>query len=630
MGEIVAMSTTSKIVVRASADFYLGDPQFQLMIDGKPFGAVQGVTASHTKNVWQDLTFIGDFGTTGPSKIDIVYINDLYGGSRDKDRNLYLDKITVNGKIFETELVGVYDRVSGSDLTGTQNMYWAGAMRFDTAGAAPTTISSSSTTTTTTTSTSADDTIVVRASGDYYLGSPQFMLLIDGKQVGTTQTVSALHSNGAWQDFTFKTDLTTGTHKVEVVYTNDVWGGSGSLDRNLYIDKIAVNGTVYQSEEDAVFLSRSGTLSAGREKMASAGELIFEITTVATSTEPTPTSTTGSPSPSPTATGEFVVGDDGKMYDPQGHVFEVHGGNLFPSSCSDAMVEAIGPDGWNLNALRLNWAPGQYTYEQLDNAIAAYTSIGIVTIVEWHRVGGYGDSLTERKAILDFFSRLAEKYQDNPYVWYGGYNEPGGSGDVVQVNGQWQWDSTDVNRWVDLSRDIIETVRDAGAKAPVLVPSMALAQDILMTSNWNRDVGFSKPIEEASAILKFGDRITSGFENVAFDVHLYGNYNTKDRLKNLDLFLDKAEERGTAIVFGEYGSGVYNNTKTTDTIQSSKNMAALRDEHSFGDIVWHAQAKDPNDVTIAPGTNGGVLDVNSFTNPTNLTELGHIVWEGTH
>lgn len=596
--------TTSTIIVRASADLYLGAPQFQLMVDGEPVGGVQSVTASRVQNAWQEFTFTGDFGATGPRRVEVAYLNDLWGGSSDKDRNLYIDKITVNGKLFESETVGVYDRVSGSDLTGTERMGWAGKMVFD-----------------------MSDAIVVRVSGDHYDGAPQFQLLVDGKQVGTNQMVSAVHSTGEWQEFTFKADLgAAGTHKVEVAYLNDTWGGSSSKDRNLYVDKITVNGKIFEAEEVGVYDRVSGSDLTGTERMRWAGKMVFDVDGTGSSAP-----TAGSGGTGPGATGEFTVWSDGKIYDPQGREFEIHGANLFPNQNGASFVEAIGPDAWDFNALRIDWIPGMFTYEQLDKTIDAYTSLGIVTIVDWHKVGGYGDSAADRTAILDHFSHLAETYKDNPYVWYGGYNEPGGNGDVVNVNGQWQWDPTDVDRWVDLSRDIIQAVRDAGATAPVLAPSMVVAQDILIDNNWNFNVGFSRPVEERSAILKYGDRITSGLENVVFDVHLYHNYNSEARLQQLDLFLDEAEDRGIAMLFGEYAMGLRAaDGSFPSTIQSSLNMAALRDEHSFGDMVWHASAANPNDVTIAPGTDGGVREINSFTNPTNLTELGQITWDGTH
>jgi hypothetical protein len=58
------------------------------------------------------------------------------GRISEKDRNLYVDKITVNGTVYESEKVGVYDRVSGDDMTGREKMSWAGKMVFNTTGPA--------------------------------------------------------------------------------------------------------------------------------------------------------------------------------------------------------------------------------------------------------------------------------------------------------------------------------------------------------------------------------------------------------------------------------------------------------------------------------------------------------------
>src|SRR5262245_20924186 len=120
------ISLNSTIVVLASADLYLGAPQFQLQVDGQPVGSVQTVTAVHRQGAWQEFTFTSNFGSSGPSKIEVVYLNDLWGGSVDTDRNLYIDKITVNSTVYETEKVAVYDRTSGADLTGTETMNYSG------------------------------------------------------------------------------------------------------------------------------------------------------------------------------------------------------------------------------------------------------------------------------------------------------------------------------------------------------------------------------------------------------------------------------------------------------------------------------------------------------------------------
>jgi hypothetical protein len=48
----------------------------------------------------------------------------------------------------------------------------------------------------------------------------------------------------------------------------------------------------------------------------------------------------------------------------------------------------------------------------------------------------------------------------------------------------------------------------------------------------------------------------------------------------------------------------------------------------MGRIVWNWNGRDPNDLTT---TNyGGGEQVDSCTTPTNLTALGHLVWNDNH
>ncbi len=46
------------------------------------------------------------------------------------------------------------------------------------------------------------NTLVVRVSGDHYQGDPQFQVYVDGKAVGNPQSVTAVHTQGQWQDIT--------------------------------------------------------------------------------------------------------------------------------------------------------------------------------------------------------------------------------------------------------------------------------------------------------------------------------------------------------------------------------------------------------------------------------------------
>ena len=109
-----------------------------------------------------------------------------------------------------------------------------------TASAAPATTTPTSTDASGATGTSA---LTLSLSEDAWQGDAQFSVAIDGKTIGAPQTVTALHSAGATQDFTFSQALTAGTHDVAVSFLNDAYGSSMDTDRNLYVNGVSVDST---------------------------------------------------------------------------------------------------------------------------------------------------------------------------------------------------------------------------------------------------------------------------------------------------------------------------------------------------------------------------------------------------
>ena len=105
----------STIVLRLSGDHYNGAPRFQLYVDGQPVGEAQTVSAIRSKNEWQEFAFTGAFGADGPGRVAIRFLNDAWGGTEDKDRNLYVESIEVNGVRFDAEdpTHAVYERDRG-------------------------------------------------------------------------------------------------------------------------------------------------------------------------------------------------------------------------------------------------------------------------------------------------------------------------------------------------------------------------------------------------------------------------------------------------------------------------------------------------------------------------------------
>lgn len=86
------------------------------------------------------------------------------------------------------------------------------------------------------------DTFVLRIAQDYYLAGAQYIVKVDGVQVGGTLTASALKSSGQSDTINVQGNWGAGSHTVTVEFLNDAYGGTPQTDRNLYVTGITYNG----------------------------------------------------------------------------------------------------------------------------------------------------------------------------------------------------------------------------------------------------------------------------------------------------------------------------------------------------------------------------------------------------
>jgi hypothetical protein len=109
------------------------------------------------------------------------------------------------------------------------------------------------------------DTLVLQLSEDYYQGNAKFIVKMDGKQIGGPTEVTARHSSGATQSFSFQADWASGKHQVEVDFINDLYGGTTTTDRNLWIDNVGYDGKSYGPASDApLYWNTAFTISVGQ------------------------------------------------------------------------------------------------------------------------------------------------------------------------------------------------------------------------------------------------------------------------------------------------------------------------------------------------------------------------------
>ena len=87
-------ATLDTLVVSVSEDAYLGDALFTVSVDKKKIGGNLTATALRAKGASQDFTLTGAWGP-GPHVVTVRFLVDAYGGSAGKDRNLYVNSVTL-------------------------------------------------------------------------------------------------------------------------------------------------------------------------------------------------------------------------------------------------------------------------------------------------------------------------------------------------------------------------------------------------------------------------------------------------------------------------------------------------------------------------------------------------------
>ncbi|MDB5372607.1 MAG: hypothetical protein JWP04_1249 [Belnapia sp.] len=122
---------------------------------------------------------------------------------------------------------------------------------------------------------SGGDTLVLKLSQDAWQGSAQYIISVDGRQTGGTQTAKSLQASGQDDTVIVKGDWAAGAHKVTVTFLNDAWGGTAATDRNLHVEGITYNGAAL--EQGSAELLRNGSVDFGftDRGMAATADMLF-------------------------------------------------------------------------------------------------------------------------------------------------------------------------------------------------------------------------------------------------------------------------------------------------------------------------------------------------------------------
>lgn len=593
-------ATSGTLVVRVSEDAYQGDAQFKVAVDGVQIGGVLTATAPHGAGQYQDVTLTGNFGAS-PQEVDVTFLNDAYGGWG-LDRNLYVHSISIDG----ISVSGSASSGVGIDPTGSAMLLANSTAAFHvpaavtTVMAQPVPLTVTATTTKPTSSTNAvpvSNTLQIRVAEDAYNGDAQFIVSVDGHQLGGILTATASHSAGKFQDIEI-TGLTGTPSTVAVTYINDANGG-WNLDRNLYVESITLNGHVVLGSQ----ASNSGGPSLNFEAdLYSNGTATFDVSHLPS------TAVTSMGSGSLSLLGVNLPGAEFGGARPG-----VYGTDYIYPSHSE--IDYYASKGLNIIRLPFLWerlqnsehAPlNSVELARIDDVVDYAAQRGLKVILDTHNYGTYynsaiGTAATPDSAFADFWGKVAAHFASDRNVLFGLMNEP---------------NQQTATSWLASVNTAISAIREAGATQEILVPGTHWDSAFTWTNTDNASV--------------FGTGVLDPLHNFAFEVHQYLDSNgsgnsagvdsTSIGVERLAAITSWAEATGVKLFLGEFGV-----TPDAASLTALDNMLSFMGAHSNvwqGGTYWAGETPwgTSNIYGIAPTVVG-----TSVVDPPQLTILTHYV-----
>ena len=217
---------TLNIVVNAWGQ--TGQEQFELQIDGETVATYNADTA------WTPFEFETDQALTG-DRVRIQFINDLYDPANGIDRNLTVSNIQINGVNYETGSIDTFSTGTWTSEDGIQDGFARGitlhANGYFQYGEPP----------------QSGTTLRVRAQGAE--GSEQFRVVHQGDTVATFTAFSQSRD----YEVTVAGDVSASDVRIEFI--NDLFLPDQGFDRNLTVDSLTINETVFETEDPSTFAS---------------------------------------------------------------------------------------------------------------------------------------------------------------------------------------------------------------------------------------------------------------------------------------------------------------------------------------------------------------------------------------
>lgn len=340
-----------------------------------------------------------------------------------------------------------------------------------------------------------------------------------------------------------------------------------------------------------------------------------------------------------TTQGTKIIGPDGKEFISIGAnvgvaaSFEGNGTNMDNSQAYQAVLD------WKWNTLRFNflvtdficyavkapYRPGQkcsgrgWSDEQflqyIDGFVQKYTAQKVVVVIASHDALGAayckvaGDPCIKHTMNAPYMAKehkfwidAANRYKNNPYVWFNIDNEP------PSINEEYK----------QIQEYHLKAIRDAGANNIVVIDAPTAGQDIgdAWGGNPHKKFGY-----ESDMIPDLAKR----YKHVVYAQHNYGGL--YDNSQKLDQYINNVLGSGMPLIFGEFGWTTDGSSTAGSYSQNHAGGLAVLDraqQRKIGMWVWHGTHNDKYSVksNSGPFWDGGAGN--------GLSELGQKFWNITH
>ncbi|MFK8115382.1 MAG: DUF4347 domain-containing protein, partial [Rubripirellula sp.] len=224
------------ITIRAQGS--TGDENMSLQIDGSTVATFEGIGTALQDFTYQTTT------DARSSQIRVVFTNDLFDEALGIDRNLRVDRVTVEGVTVESESPDVFSTGTWKPEVGivpgfqeSETLHSNGYFQFPII------------------ETGTGSEIQLFARGDE--GTERFNLLINGLSVASFLATTDL------QTFTYTHNGNVVADDVQIEFTSGRWDPANGIDENLTVDYITIDGENFQTEDSSVYSTGTWTAEDG-------------------------------------------------------------------------------------------------------------------------------------------------------------------------------------------------------------------------------------------------------------------------------------------------------------------------------------------------------------------------------